>query len=76
MAMGGKMVNQCCGSANFLMSERGTPIDSIIWNWYVNPVDLATILPFFDFDLSVGPAAKSVSLSASAAASSSAWTCS
>jgi len=78
MAMGGKMVNQCCGSANFLMSERGIPIDSIIWNWYVNPVDLATILPFFAFDLSVGPAAKFVSLSfsASAEASSSAWTCS
>ena len=77
MAMEGKTVNQCSGSANFLMSDRGIPIDSIIWNWYVNPVDLATILPFFAFDLSVGPAAKLVSLSLSlstSAAASSAWT--
>jgi len=29
-----------------IASDRGTPMDSIIWNWYVWPVDLACSLPF------------------------------
>jgi len=68
IAMGGKYVNQCWGSANFLISARGTPIDSMIWNWYVNPVDFATNFPFFAFALSPG-AAVAVSSSCSFSAS-------
>src|ERR1700753_2368479 len=41
VAMGGKYTRQYFGSANFLISSRGTPIDSKIWNWYVRPVDFA-----------------------------------
>jgi hypothetical protein len=46
-------------------------MDSMIWNWYVNPVDFATNFPFFAFALSPGTAAvasSSCSFSASALA--------
>ena len=33
MVIGGKYSNQQCGSANFLTSDRGAPMDSMIWNW-------------------------------------------
>ena len=65
IAMGGKMVNQCRGSANFLISARGTPIDSMIWNWYANPVDFAITLPFFPLDLSTTGGSTGVASSAS-----------
>lgn len=43
-------------------------MDSMIWNWYVRPVDFAMSLPFFAFDLSPDAASFSFSFASSASA--------